>query len=145
MGAFSSFFAQLRQFFPPDLSPSYLRAELAPVWQTVEIAAGGMLFSLSFGLLLALIIGALLPRMRAAVIVGAVGAGGIGTELIGSINALDYQRTTTLVLLLVLMMAAFDKLAWLVRRYPRLLAGFAILGLYSAWDLRPKMLALSHT
>ena len=49
------------------------------------------------------------------------------------------------VLLLVLMIAAFDKLAWLVRRYPRLLAAFAILGLYSAWDLRPRMFAFSHT
>src|SRR5437764_2470537 len=244
MGAFSSFFAQLRQFFPPDLSPSYLRAELAPVWQTAEIAAGGMLFALSFGLLLALIIGARLPgsralyallvavrsipdltlailcvvlvglgpgaglvaiatyygaamgkvagdlfvsadpgpveslsstgagrftvafyglmplrlkdlmtygaydiecAMRAAVIVGAVGAGGIGTELIGSINALDYQRTTTLVLLLILLIAVFDKLAWLVRRYPRLLVAFVVLGLYSAWDLRPRMFAFSHT
>lgn len=244
MYAPDSLFSQMRQFFPPDLSPSYLRAELPAVWQTVELAAGGMLFALSIGLLLALIIGARLPgwrflyaalvavrsipdltlailcvvivgigpgagllaiaiyygaamgkvggdlfasadrgpveslaatgaarftvafygqlplrfkdmltygaydfecAMRAAMIVGAVGAGGIGTELVGAINGLEYQRVTTLVLLLVLLIAIFDKLAWLVRKYPRLLLAFVALGAYSAWDLRPGMFALSHT
>ncbi|HEY6251352.1 MAG TPA: phosphonate ABC transporter, permease protein PhnE [Candidatus Angelobacter sp.] len=244
MYAPETLFSQMRQFFPPDLSPSYLRAELPAVWQTVELAAGGMLFALSIGLLLALIIGARLPgwrvlysavvalrcipdltlailcvvlvglgpgagvlaiavyygaamgkvggdlfasadrgpveslaatgaarftvafygqlplrfkdlltygaydfecAMRAAMIVGAVGAGGIGTELVGAISDLQYQRVTTLVVLLVVLIAIFDKITWLVRKYPRLLLAFVALGAYSAWDLRPQMFALSHT
>ncbi|MGB2890944.1 MAG: ABC transporter permease subunit [Candidatus Acidiferrales bacterium] len=244
MHELGSFFAQLRQFFPPEHSLSYLRAELVPIWQTVEIAAGAMLFALSFGILLALIIGARLPgsralyallaalrsipdltlailcvvivgigpgagmlaialyygaamgkvggdlflsadpgpveslsstgatrftvafygllplrlkdlmtsgaydfecAIRAAVVVGAVGAGGIGTELVGTINETYYQRSATLVLLLVVLIAGFDKLTWLVRKHPRLLLGFLVLGVYSAWDLWPRMFAYSQT
>jgi phosphonate transport system permease protein len=239
-----SFLSQLRQFIPPDLSPSYLWAERVPLWQTVEIAAGAMFFALTIGLLLALIIGARLPgsrvlysalvalrsipdltlailcvvilgigpgagmlaialyygaamgkvcgdlfisadpgpveslratgatsftvafygllplrlkdmltygaydfecAMRAAVIVGAVGAGGIGTELVGTINSTEYHRATTLILLLVALVGIFDMTAALIRRYPALLLGFAVGGLYSAWDCRPQMFALRHT
>jgi phosphonate transport system permease protein len=239
-----SIVAQLQQFVLPDFSPAYLQAELKPLWQTIEIAAGGMLFALSIGLLLGVVIGARLPgwrlpyalltalrsipdltlaivcvvlvgigpgagmlaialyycavtgktsgdllasadaapvealagtgagriavalygllplrlsdvmsygaydfecAVRAAVIVGAVGAGGIGAELAGTINTLDYHRTATLVLLLVLFIAVLDKMAWLVRKHPRLLLGLVALGLYSAWDLWPGMFAASHT
>jgi len=35
-----SVFWMLPQFFPPNLSPSYLKAALIPVFETVEIAAG---------------------------------------------------------------------------------------------------------
>ena len=242
MYAQASLFVQIRQFL--DLSPSYLRAELPALWQTVELAAGGMLFAVSIGLFLALIIGARLPgwrflysalvavrcipdltlailcvmivglgsgaglaaiavyygaamgkvggdlfasadrapveslaatgagrltiaffgqlplrfkdlltygaydfecAMRAAMIVGTVGAGGIGTELVGAVNFLDYRHVTTLVLLLVLLIALFDKITWMVRKYPRLLLLFVPLGAYSAWDLRPQMFAWSHT
>jgi len=228
----------------PQLWLSYLRAELQPLWQTVEIAAGGMLFALSLGLLMGIVIGARMAgwrllyavlialrsipdltlaiicvvlvglgpgtgmlaialyycavtgktsgdllasadratvealtgtgagrigvafygqlplrlgdlmsygaydfecAIRAAVIVGAVGAGGLGAELAGTINALDYQRTAALVLLLVLLIAAFDKLAWFVRKQPRLLLGLIVLGVYSAWDLWPRMFAAAHT
>jgi phosphonate transport system permease protein len=83
--------------------------------------------------------------MRAAVIVGAVGAGGIGTELVSTINQYDSQKTTTLVILLVLLIAAFDKLATLVRKYPSLLAGFVVVGVLSAWINRPRMFAFTHT
>jgi phosphonate transport system permease protein len=238
------FLSQLRQFIPPDLSPSYLWAERVPLLQTVEIAAGAMFFALTIGLFLALIIGARLPgsrvlysalvalrsipdltlailcvvilgigpgagmlaialyygaamgkvcgdlfisadpgpveslsatgatsftvafygllplrlkdmltygaydfecAMRAAVIVGAVGAGGIGTELVGTINGTEYHRATTLILLLVALVGIFDMTAALIRRYPALLLGFAVGGLYSAWDCRPQMFALTHT
>src|SRR5215472_8605311 len=239
-----SFLSQLRQFLPPDLSPSYLWAERVPLLQTVGIAAGAMFFALTVGLVLALIIGARLPgsrvlysalvalrsipdltlailcvvllgigpgagmlaialyygaamgkvggdlfisadpgpveslsatgataftvafygllplrlkdmltfgaydfecAMRAAVIVGAVGAGGIGTELVGTINGTEYHRATTLILLLVALVGIFDMMAALIRRYPGLLLGFAVGGLYSAWNCRPEMFALSHT
>lgn len=244
MYAQNSLLTQVRQFLPPDLSPGYLRAELPALWQTVELAAGGMLFAVSIGLLLALIIGARLPgwrflysilvavrcipdltlailcvmivglgpgaglaaiaiyygaamgkvggdlfasadrgpveslaatgagrftvaffgrlplrfkdlltygaydfecAMRAAMIVGTVGAGGIGTELVGAVNFLDYPHVTTLVLLLVLLIALFDKITWLVRKHPGLLLLFVPLGAYSTWDLRPQMFAWSHT
>lgn len=244
MYAPESLFAQIRQFFPPEHSLSYLRAELPAVWQTVELAAGGMLFSLSIGVLLALVIGARLPgwrflysalvalrcipdltlailcvvlvgigpgagllaiaiyygaamakvggdlfasadrgpveslaatgaarftvafygqlplrfkdlltygaydfecAMRAAMIVGAVGAGGIGTELVGALQNLEYQRVTTLVILLVMLIAIFEKVTWLVRKYPRLVLAFVVLGAYSAWDLWPSMFGFSHT
>jgi phosphonate transport system permease protein len=239
-----NFITQLRQFIPPDLTPSFLWSERVPLLQTVEIAAGAMFFALTIGLLLALIIGARLPgsrllysflvalrsipdltvailcvvivgigpgagmlaialyygaamgkvcgdlfvsadpgpveslsatgatpftvafygllplrlkdlltygaydfecAMRAAVIVGAVGAGGIGTELVGTINNTDYHRATTLVLLLVALIALFDMLATLVRRRPSILLGFAVAGLLSAWDCRPQMFLLGHT
>ena len=244
MAMVSGIFAQLQQFSSPDLSLPYLLAELKPLWQTIEIAAGGMLFALSCGLLLGVCVGARLPgwrllygalialrsipdltlaivcvvlvgigpgagmlaialyycgvtgktsgdllasadratvealratgagrlpvalygmlplrmsdvmsygaydfecAIRAAVIVGAVGAGGIGAELAGTINALDYHRTATLVLLLSVLIAIFDKLAWFVRKHPRLLLGLLALGLYSAWDLWPRMFAAAHT
>src|SRR5262249_16934397 len=64
MSGLDYFVSQLRQFYPPDLSPSYLRAERVPLVQTVEIAAGGMVFALGLGLVLALIIGARLPGSR---------------------------------------------------------------------------------
>src|SRR5258708_31771891 len=207
MHGLESFISLLKQFFPPDFSLGYLRALSVPVLETLEIAAGAMLFALSIGLLLALLIGAgvpgsrflyallvslrsipdltmailcvvifgigpgagmlaiaiyygaalgkvggdlflsadpgpveslratgagpltvafygLLPlrlkdlltygaydfecAMRAAVIVGAVGAGGIGTELVGTINGTEYHRATTLILLLVALVAIFD-------------------------------------
>src|SRR6516225_482746 len=57
-------FTLLRQFFPPDLSPSYLWAERGPLLETVEIAAGAMLFALVIGVMVALIVGARLPGSR---------------------------------------------------------------------------------
>src|SRR5665213_3591735 len=43
--------------------------------------------------------------MRASIIVGAVGGGGIGTELTGTLSTLDYHRTLTLVIVLVALVA----------------------------------------
>jgi phosphonate transport system permease protein len=83
--------------------------------------------------------------MRASVIVGAVGAGGIGTEIIGTINNYDYRHATTLVLMLVALIALFDLFALAVRNYPRLLLLFLVAGLYAAWECRPQMFAWAHT
>jgi len=234
--------SQLRLFFPPECSISFLKAEAMPLLQTVEMAAGAMLFAGIAGLLAALYIGARLPAsrllygclatfraipdltlailcvmlvgigpaaglvalsafysaaigkifadlfvsadpepvdalratgagpvivavfgllplrlkdlltygayefesaMRAAVIVGAVAAGGIGTELISAINETDYGHVTTLVIMLALLIAFFDRIAWLVRRYPSLLLIFVIGGSISAWINRPQMFAWS--
>src|SRR5215467_8963377 len=213
-----SFFALLRQFFPPDLSWNYLRAlfqEAVP--QTLEMAAGAIIFSASAGLLCGLYIGARLPgarllyvvlasvraipdltmailfvvvvgigppsgmlalavfytaamgkvfadlfvsadpdpvealratgagsltvalygllplrskdlltygsyefesKVRACVIVGAVGAGGLATELMGTINQYAYQYTTTVIIVLVLLIIMIDGISWLARSYP---------------------------
>jgi phosphonate transport system permease protein len=84
-------------------------------------------------------------KVRACVIVGAVGAGGLATELLGTINEYQYERTTTVIIILVSMIAGLDRLAWLVRRFPILLLAFLPLGIVSAWSNRPQMFALSHT
>lgn len=243
MSGVESAISLLRQFFPPDLSPSYLKAALVPVQETLEMAAGAMLLAFIVGLIVSLIIGARLPgsralyallmalrsipdltlailcvvlvglgpaagtlaltlfytaamgklfadlfasadrgpiealestgatrsmvalygllplrlkdlltcggyefesAIRASVIIGAVGAGGIGTELVGSLNMTDYHRATTLIILLVALIAAIDFVVWYVRRQPKLLlvlAGFAAI---AAWDHRPHLIALAH-
>jgi phosphonate transport system permease protein len=240
MPSLESLFSLLKPYF----SPAYLWAEHGPLLETVEIAAGGMLFALAIGLALALIIGARLPgsrllysslialrsipdltlaivcvmlvgigpgsgmvaiaiyygaamgkvggdlflaadpgpveslratgasqltvafygllplrltdlltygaydfecAMRAAVIVGAVGAGGLGTELVSAINQYDYGLITMLVILLVLLIALFDALAALVRKFPAMLVVFVAGGAFSAWIDRPRMFAFSHT
>lgn len=58
MPGLESALSLLRQFFPPDLSFSYIRAEIAPLFETLEIAAGAMFLALVIGLLFSLIIGA---------------------------------------------------------------------------------------
>jgi ABC-type phosphate/phosphonate transport system permease subunit len=57
--------------------------------------------------------------MRASIIVGAVGGGGLGTELVGAINAIDYPRVVTLIIVLIALIAAVDFFGMLVRTYPR--------------------------
>ncbi len=245
MPGLESFLSLLKQFFPPDHSWAYLKALLKePIPQTLEMAAGAMLFSATIGLLVALYIGSRLPggsllyrllatvraipdltlailfvvvvgigpasgmlalgafytaamgkvfadlfisadpepvealhatgagrlmvglygllplrqkdlltygsyefesKVRACVIVGAVGAGGLATELVGTINELQYQRTLTVIIVLVVLIAVIDRIAWLARRYPLLLLAFLPLGVISAWINRPQMFAFSHT
>jgi phosphonate transport system permease protein len=84
-------------------------------------------------------------KVRACVIVGAVGAGGLAGELMGTISMMDYRRTATVIVILVLLVAFLDRLAWLVRRYPLLLVALIPLGVISAWINWPKMFAFSHT
>jgi phosphonate transport system permease protein len=233
----------LRQFFPPDLSFSYIRAEIPPLFETLEIAAGAMFLALIIGLLLSLIIGARLPgsralyalltsfrsipdltlailcvvlvglgpaagtlaltlfysaamgkifadlfasadpgaiealhatgatrsmiafygllplrlkdlltyggyefesAIRASVIVGAVGAGGIGTELVGSLNMTDYHRATTLIVMLVALIASVDFLGFYVRRQPRLLLVLAAFGAAAAWHHWPHLMVVAQ-
>jgi phosphonate transport system permease protein len=240
-----SFFSTLKQFFPPDVSRSFvvpLLRESVP--QTVEMAAGAMVFSTSIGLLVALWIGArltgwrllygllatvraipdltlailfvvvvgigppsgmlalavfysaamgkvfadlfmsadrgpiealrstgansltvalygLLPlrsqdlltygsyefesKVRACVIVGAVGAGGLATELMGTINEIRYDRTLTVIMILVVLVAVIDRITWLVRRYPAVLFAFVPLGLVSVWINRPQTFFFTHS
>ena len=243
MPGLESALSLLRQFFPPDLSFSYIRAEIAPLFETLEIAAGAMFLALIIGLLLSLIIGARLPgsralyallttfrsipdltlailcvvlvglgpaagtlaltlfysaamgkifadlfssadpgpiealhatgatrsmvafygllplrlkdlltyggyefesAIRASVIVGAVGAGGIGTELVGSLNMTDYHRATTLIIMLVALIASVDMLVLYVRRRPAFLLVLAVFGAAAAWHHWPHLIVVSH-
>jgi phosphonate transport system permease protein len=243
MPGLESTLSLLRQFFPPDLSFSYIRAEIPPLFETLEIAAGAMFLALIIGLLFSLIIGARLPgsralyalltsfrsipdltlailcvvlvglgpaagtlaltlfysaamgkifadlfssadpgaieallatgatrsmvafygllplrlkdlltyggyefesAIRASVIVGAVGAGGIGTELVGSLNMTDYHRATTLIIMLVALIASVDLLGRYVRRQPRLLLVLAAFGAAAAWHHWPHLIVVAH-
>jgi phosphonate transport system permease protein len=82
--------------------------------------------------------------MRASVIVGAVGAGGIGTELVGSLNAFDYPRITTLILILVTLILFVDRFCWLVRRHPATLLVLPPAGIVSVVFCRPRLFAARH-
>ncbi|MBV8071676.1 MAG: phosphonate ABC transporter, permease protein PhnE, partial [Acidobacteriaceae bacterium] len=83
--------------------------------------------------------------VRASVIVGAVGGGGLGTELAGTINALDFHRTTTLILMLIVLVALIDLLARWIKHKPAMLVGILPLAGLALWVNRPSMLALSHS
>ena len=239
----NSLLSFLKQFFPPDLSPHYLRAELPAVMDTVEIAAAGMLLAIAAGLTAGIWAGARLPggrviysalavvrsfpdivlallcvvmfgvgagpgifalgifygaaigkiyadlllgaprgpveaieatgagriatamfarlplrsrdlvsygafefesAVRAAVIVGSVGGGGLGVELIGTINEFNYRRTLTLILMLIGLIAILDLVAQYVKRKPVLIAvalPLMVLALRANW---PGMVALEH-
>ena len=243
MSGLESAISLLRQFFPPDLSYSYIRAEFEPLFETLEIAAGAMFLALIVALLFSLIIGARLPgsrvlyalltsfrsipdltlailcvvlvglgpaagtlalalfysaamgkifadlfssadpaaiealhatgatrsmvafygllplrlkdlltyggyefesAIRASVIVGAVGAGGIGTELVGSLNMTDYHRATTLIIMLVALIASVDLLGFYVRRRPGLLLVLATFGAGAAWHHWPHLMVVAQ-
>jgi phosphonate transport system permease protein len=82
--------------------------------------------------------------VRASVIVGAVGGGGLGTEIIGTINALDYRRTTTLIIALIVLIAVIDKFAHLLKQRPAILWVVLPVAAFASWQNRPAILALSH-
>ncbi|TAM59156.1 ABC transporter permease subunit [bacterium] len=230
-------------FFPPDLSPSYLRYVWLPVLQTIGMASAGMLVALCLGIPLAAYVGTRAPgwqsvvgvlsalraipdltlailavvivglgpaagitalavfytamvgkvfaelflaapqapleslrstgaprlavaifglipltladlltfgsyafecAMRASVIVGAVGAGGIGTELVGAVSGLDYPRATTLIVILALLVTFVDTLGWFMRKNPRLALVLFPAGLATMLLNPPQVFVLRH-
>ncbi len=82
--------------------------------------------------------------VRAAVIVGAVGGGGLGSELVGTIAGFDYRRATTLILLLIMVVSMLDSLSWVLRRHPRAILLLAPFGLAALWTWRPETVGLRH-
>jgi len=82
--------------------------------------------------------------VRASVIVGAVGGGGLGTEIVGTINAIDYRRTTTLILALILLIAIIDRFAHWLKQKPALLWFVVPLAALACFVNRPATVALSH-
>lgn len=83
--------------------------------------------------------------LRASIIVGAVGGGGLGSELVGSLAALDFRRVTTLIILLVVTVAILDRsTAWL-RRHPRWLVALVPVGIHAFVLYGPRLIALRHS
>jgi phosphonate transport system permease protein len=82
--------------------------------------------------------------VRASIIVGAVGAGGLGTELVGAINALDYGRAALLILVLVALVTLVDLFGALIRRRPRAALALIPIGLLTLWIDRPQFFAFAH-
>jgi len=82
--------------------------------------------------------------IRASVIVGAVGGGGLGAELVGTLNAFDFQRTTTILLVLVLMVAAIDQLTVRLRRSALSLLILLLPAAYALWCYLPDHASFAH-
>jgi phosphonate transport system permease protein len=83
--------------------------------------------------------------LRASIIVGAVGGGGLGSELVGSLSALDFHRVTTLIILLVAVVAILDRATAWLRRHPRWIVALTPLGLWAFVSYRPQLFALRHS
>jgi phosphonate transport system permease protein len=82
--------------------------------------------------------------IRASVIVGAVGGGGLGAELVGTLSGFDFQRTTTILLVLMLMVAVIDQLTVRLRRSaPYLLILLPPAG-YALWHYLPDHISFAH-
>lgn len=82
--------------------------------------------------------------LRASVIVGAVGGGGLGSELVGSLAAFDFHRVATQLIALVILAAGFDALATRLRRRPRWLLALVPFGLAAAVAYAPRLMSLGH-
>jgi phosphonate transport system permease protein len=82
--------------------------------------------------------------VRAAVIVGAVGGGGLGTELVGALSALDYRSATTILILLVLVVRGLDELSFALRRRPKLALALFPVGAAAFWTWRPDFDSVRH-
>ena len=82
--------------------------------------------------------------LRASVVIGAVGGGGIGAELVGSLAAFDFPHVTTQILVLVLLVAGLDRAAEALKRRPRWLLALIPLGLVGGYVYAPRLFALGH-
>jgi phosphonate transport system permease protein len=82
--------------------------------------------------------------VRASVVVGAVGGGGLGSELVGTLNALDFRRAATLIIILVLVVIGIDRLTVFVRKRPRWLLALLPFALAAAWEYGPRVISVGH-
>jgi phosphonate transport system permease protein len=82
--------------------------------------------------------------VRASVIVGAVGGGGLGAELVGTLNAFDFRRSTTLILVLIVMVAVIDQMNVRLRRHPAWLLALLPPAAYALWRFWPEHSSLAH-
>jgi phosphonate transport system permease protein len=82
--------------------------------------------------------------VRASIIIGAVGGGGIGSELVGSLASFDFKRVTTQILALALVVGVIDRAtAWLSRR-PRWLGALIPVGAAAVVVYGPRFFAVGH-
>ena len=56
-------------------------------------------------------------NFRASTVMGMVGAGGIGTELIGSLRLLDYPQVAAIMIVILVAVTIVDSLSNWLRRY----------------------------
>ncbi len=82
--------------------------------------------------------------VRSSVIVGAVGGGGLGAELVGTLSSFDFQRSATIILILIVMVALIDQVALQMRRRPGLFFALMPLGLWALFSLWPVDATLVH-
>lgn len=82
--------------------------------------------------------------VRAAVVVGAVGGGGIGGELVGSLAAFDLPRASTCIIVTVLLIVLLDRVADWLRANPRWLWPLLLAGLVIAIQLWPGLINPRH-
>ena len=78
-------------------------------------------------------------------IVGAVGGGGLGVELFGTINEFNYRRTLTLILMLIALIALLDQVARRIKQFPVLLVIAIPLMAVALWFNWPNMVAFQHS
>ena len=56
-------------------------------------------------------------NFRASTVMGMVGAGGIGTEMIGALRLLDYPQVSAILILIIIAVTVVDSLSNVLRRY----------------------------
>jgi len=243
MDSFAATFGLLRTFVPPDLSPHYLVALTAPVFESLGMTAGAILLAYMFSLPLGLYIGSRAPgatllhaalsglraipdltlaifcvivvgvgpaagmmaltifytaavakifgdlfltaeigplealratgasrfhvaafglvplklrdlltygsyefesAVRASVIVGAVGGGGLGTELVGTLNTFDFHRTTTIILVLIALVVTIDWITVHLRQRPTWILALVPPAAYALWLFLPEQTSIAH-
>ena len=82
--------------------------------------------------------------LRASIVIGAVGGGGLGTELVGSLASFDFRRVTTQIIILCVLVAGLDRAAAWLRRHPRWLIAPAALGVAAVFVYAPRLFAFEH-
>jgi phosphonate transport system permease protein len=82
--------------------------------------------------------------LRASIVIGAVGGGGLGSELVGSLASFDFHRVTTQIIVLCLLVAVLDRAALWVSRHPRWLAAFVPVGVIAVVVYAPRLMAFGH-
>jgi phosphonate transport system permease protein len=82
--------------------------------------------------------------LRSSVVIGAVGGGGIGSELIGSLAAFDFHRACTQIIVLAVIVAGFEAAASRLKRHPAWLLLLAPIGVIAVIAYGPRFIALGH-
>jgi phosphonate transport system permease protein len=82
--------------------------------------------------------------LRASIVIGAVGGGGLGSELLGSLAAFDFKRVATQILVLVLVVGLIDQATVWLRRHPRWLGALIPVGAAAVWLYGPRLFAVGH-